>query len=105
MKKSAKIKADDMENLLWRLESDYAISDPSGQIILSKIREAQARLTEARVILAHDGIVTEDRWGQKKMHPAFLVERDSRSAILKGLHDLHLDIEPLRDKAGRPPGR
>jgi hypothetical protein len=45
-----------------------------------------------------------DRFGQPKVHPAVLIERDARGQMLAALRDLHLDLEPLRDRPGRPAG-
>ena len=45
-----------------------------------------------------------DRFGQVKSHPLLSVERDSRAQYLAALKALNLDLEPLRDKPGRPGG-
>jgi hypothetical protein len=34
-----------------------------------------------------------------------LVERDSKQTLLRNLRALNLDLEPLRDQPGRPPGK
>jgi hypothetical protein len=74
-------------------------------LILRQAQEALTRLREAQAILAIEGCVIRDRFGSPKQHPATLVERDSRSALLQAIASLHLDLEPLRDKPGRPSGR
>jgi P27 family predicted phage terminase small subunit len=72
--------------------------------ILAAACEAFDRMREAQRIIAAEGICITDRFGQKKQHPATLVERDSRAAYLRALKDLHLDVEPLNDGPGRPAG-
>jgi hypothetical protein len=104
MKKSRNLKSGEIESMISQIERDYDITDSAGIFILSKIRESQARLSEAMEILKKEGIVTVDRWGQSKVHPCVLIERDCRAAILAGIKQLNLDLEPLRDRAGRPPG-
>jgi len=46
-----------------------------------------------------------DRWGQLKINPLCAVERDARAQFMAAMKALNLDLEPLRDKPGRPPGR
>jgi hypothetical protein len=62
------------------------------------------RIDEARAILAREGPTITDRFKQVKVHPAILIERDLTATFLAGLKALNLDLEPLRDRAGRPPG-
>jgi len=91
---------------LWRgLVEEYALDDVAALAILTAGLEAFDRAAAAKVLLDKDGPVVEDRWGQKKTHPAASVERDSRAAFLSALKALNLDIEPLRDGAGRQGGR
>jgi hypothetical protein len=97
--------ADEAAELLSKIEKDYRIDDPAGILILGQGREALGRLREAQAILSIEGCVIRDRFNQPKQHPATLIERDSRSALLQAIASLHLDLEPLRDAAGRPPGK
>jgi hypothetical protein len=46
-----------------------------------------------------------DRFGAPKPHPLLPIERDSRQAFLAGMKALNLDLEPLRDRPGRPSER
>jgi hypothetical protein len=46
-----------------------------------------------------------DRFDVMKPHPLLAAERDARSQFLQGLKSLNLDLEPLRDRPGRPPGK
>lgn len=60
------------------------------------------RLREAQKVIASDGIVIEGRQGPRP-HPAIAIERDSRTAYLRAMREIGLDIaEPA---AIRPPTR
>ncbi len=88
---------------LWRdIVAEYAIGDPAGLAILGSTCEALDRMRDAQKEIKRDGSTTLDRFGQRKVHPAVLIERDSRAAVLAGLKALNLDLEPLRDRLGRP---
>ena len=61
--------------------------------ILVKAAEAHDRGEEARRILKTDGIITTDRFGTKKAHPAVAIERDARVAFMRAVRELGLDAE------------
>lgn len=86
-----------------RIVGDWLL-DETGLLILQSAMEAFDRMTQAQGIIAQEGPVVADRFGQPKQHPATLVERDSRAAMLAALKALHLDLEPLNDGPGRPAG-
>lgn len=91
---------------LWRkIQADYQISDEAGLLILATGLEAFDRMRQAQDILKAEGMTTLDRFSQPRPHPAAAIERDSRAAMLAALKQLNLDLEPLRDGPGRPPGR
>jgi P27 family predicted phage terminase small subunit len=79
--------------------------DDAGQLSFMVALEAFDRMRQAQGILAEDGAVVLDRFNQRKAHPATVTERDSRAAMLTAMAKLNLDVEPLHDKPGRPPGR
>lgn len=86
---------------LWRrILGDFQV-DPGALPILEAACSAADRWAEARDVVAKEGSVVEDRWHQKKIHPAALVERDSRAAMVRHLRDLGLDLEPV-GSVGRP---
>ena len=90
----------------WRkLTAEYAICDQAGLLLLQTALQAHDRMNQARDLIAKHGAVTVDRFGQLRPNPATTIERDSRAAMLAALKALNLDVEPLRDAAGRPPGR
>lgn len=90
---------------LWRrLRNDYAIEDAAGLHLLATALQAFDRMRDAQALIAKHGICTPDRFGQLRANPATTIERDSRAAMLASLKALNLDLEPLRDGIGRPPG-
>ncbi|MBA4389980.1 MAG: hypothetical protein C0399_03480 [Syntrophus sp. (in: bacteria)] len=91
---------------LWTaILSEYSIEDAAGLHILRVALEAFDRAQAARELIDKDGLTITDKFNQVKPHPLLPTERDSRAAFLAGLKALSLDIEPLRDKPGRPAGR
>ena len=86
-----------------RLTTEFEIRDEAGLLLLETAMRAYDRAETARSLLERDGVTISDRWGQTKVHPAAAIERDARSGLLAALRALNLDVEPLRDRAGRPP--
>jgi phage terminase small subunit len=90
---------------LWQAVLEGWSIDAAAMVLLDAACTALMRIRQAQALIAADGIVSTDRFGQAKPHPAVLVERDSKATLLQSLKALNLDLEPLRDKPGRPPGR
>jgi P27 family predicted phage terminase small subunit len=89
----------------WRkIADEYAIDDDAGMLVLTTAFEAHDRMREAQRKIAEDGTTVMDRFGQVKAHPLLPVERDARAQFLAALRQLNLDLEPLQDRPGRPPG-
>ena len=57
-------------------------------LLLEATCQAYDRMTQAREAIAREGLVLSGR-----SHPAVVVERDSRAALMKGIHALALDVE------------
>lgn len=90
----------------WKkIISAYQIEDEAGLKILRTACEAFDRAQKCREQIDRDGLTVEDAKGQIKPHPLLPIERDSRQGFLAGLKALNLDLEPLRDRPGRPGGR
>ena len=87
------------------ISEDYLITDAAGLKILTVACEAYDRAQAARAKIDEDGLTVTDKFNQIKPHPLLSNERDSRAAFLAGLKALNLDIEPLQNGPGRPPGR
>jgi phage terminase small subunit len=90
---------------LWRQVLAGWDLDPPALTILDTACRGLMRVREAQALLERDGIVVKDRFGQEKPHPAVAIERDAKLTLLRNLKALNLDLEPLHDRPGRPPGR
>lgn len=90
---------------VWaKISADYDLTDTAGCLLLTTALEAFDRMREAQAVIAERGAIYVDRFEQPKSNPACVIERDSRAAMLAALKALNLDLEPLRDLPGRPPG-
>lgn len=87
------------------IQDEYGIDDPGGDLLLQTAMEAFDRMKSAQVAIKRDGELLVDRFGQFKPHPLLTAERDARSQMMAALKALNLDLEPLRDRPGRPGGR
>lgn len=89
---------------LWnKFQEQHNLVEPQQIEILTRALEAFDRMREAQAILRAEGIVIRDRFDQPKQHPATLIERDNRAAMIAALTKLGLNLEPLRSGPGRPP--
>ena len=83
--------------------SGWTLDAPAVAILDTGIR-ARMRMREAQVLLKNEGLVMIDRFNQAKPHPATVIERDAGMTFLRCMKALNLDLEPLHDRPGRPPG-
>jgi P27 family predicted phage terminase small subunit len=91
---------------IWReLVADYGVKDSAGCHVLRAGLEAHDRMRAAQKAIEKDGATVMDRWGQVKAHPLLSVERDARAQFMAAMKQLNFDLEPLRDRNGRPAGR
>jgi P27 family predicted phage terminase small subunit len=92
---------------IWwqKLCAEYDLSDSAAQILLESALAEFDRAENARKILAREGAIVRDRFGQRQAHPAVGIARDARGMMIRAFKALCLDLEPLRDGPGRPPGR
>jgi len=89
----------------WRrIQREYCIDDDAGRLLLQTALEAFDRMKQCQAAIARDGPTVRGSAKQLAAHPLLAVERDSRSQMLAALKALNLDLEPLRDKPGRPAG-
>lgn len=89
----------------WRrLVKEYDLADDGGRLILQTTLEAFDRMRGCQKAIKKDGEILCDRFMQVKPHPLLATERDARAQMLAGLKALNLDVEPLRDRPGRPGG-
>jgi P27 family predicted phage terminase small subunit len=88
---------------LWRdIASEYSIDDAAGLALLTTACECLDRMRAAQAAIKEDGELVRDRYGALKVNPACGLEKDSRTGFLLAIKGLSLDIEPLRDRVGRP---
>jgi phage terminase small subunit len=87
-----------------RLQEEYDIQDEGGILLLQIFADCDSTMRSAQEIVDSEGLHFEDRFGQKKAHPLLTVIRDARAQKMAALKNLCLDVEPLRDKPGRPAG-
>jgi hypothetical protein len=89
---------------LWSsIQADYKITDPGGLALLQQACEALDRIASVRVQIDQQGELLVIK-GVPRVNPLCAVERDQRAALARCIRYLNLDIEPLRDRVGRPPG-
>jgi hypothetical protein len=89
---------------LWtNIQAGYQITDPGGQALLRTAAEAADRVASARRQIDEHGELLTIKGGPR-VNPLCAVERDARAALIRALKELHLDLEPLRDRPGRPEG-
>ena len=88
---------------LWRsVLADYDLERRHEAALLTAL-EALGRMRQAQALLDTDGLTTTDRYGGAKAHPAVTIERDSRTAFLRAMRELGLDLEA--PATSRPPSR
>lgn len=83
---------------------EFEITDGAGLALLHTAAECLDRISDAQKAIKRDGAVIRDRYGSPKVHPACQLERDARTGFLAAIRALNLDLEPLRDRPGRPGG-
>ena len=87
---------------LWRdVLRDFELA-PHDLAVLQVACEAADRTAEARAVLDRDGTVCDGRYGPRA-RPEVAIERDSRTAMLRALRELGLNLEAPADP--RPPSR
>jgi hypothetical protein len=86
---------------LWRtVMGEYDIRDSGGREMLRQICEAADRVDEFSKIIAGDGAIVRTKYGPKD-HPLIKHELAARAFVVRSLHRLGLDVEPI-GRIGRP---
>ena len=88
-----------------RLKEEYSIDDDAGLLLLQTVAESFDLMRSAQKEIESKGLMVKDRFSQDKINPATVTLRDAKSSMLLALKQLNLDLEPLNDGPGRPPGR
>jgi hypothetical protein len=88
-------------NNLWRaIMAEYDIRDSGGREMLRQICEATDSVDEFSRVIAHDGPVVRTKAGPKD-HPLIKHQLAARAFVVRSLHRLGLDVEPI-GRIGRP---
>ena len=82
--------------------SEYGISDAAGLALLTTAAECLDRMRAAQSSIREHGELVLDRYGAPKLNPATGLEKESRAGFILAIKALNLDIEPIRDRVGRP---
>jgi len=91
---------------LWReIQRQYAIEDSGGLAHLTSTCQAADDLARMRGVVERDGDTLLDRFGQVIGHPLLLAIARTESVKRLALAALCLDVEPLKDRVGRPSGK
>ena len=89
---------------LWRgIQAEYTIEDAAGLELLRQAAEAADRIASVRRQIDELGELLMIR-GIPRVNPLCSVERDQRASLVRCIRNLNLDLEPLRDRPGRPSG-
>lgn len=90
---------------LWgEIQKAYQITDPGGCELLRQAAEAADRIASVRRQIDEQGEMLVIK-GIPRAHPLCAIERDQRASLTRLLKALNLDLEPLRDRPGRPAGQ
>lgn len=83
----------DVARKWWRkITEEFVFETPDAFLILETAMECFDRQRAAREIIDKEGPIILDRFGQKKQHPATIVERDAKMAMLRAFRQLGLDV-------------
>jgi phage terminase small subunit len=89
---------DRVGTLRERIVSSYQF-DAIGMQLLENGLDAYARMLQAGAILAREGTIVKDRFGQPKPHPAFEQESSSRLAMLRHFRALGVDMGDVAEES------
>lgn len=90
------------ERSIWRrLQSEYDLTDAPALVLVEQLCRSLQLARECREAVTVEGKVTK----AGREHPLLKVWRDAEKQASAALRNLNFDLEPLRPKPGRPPGR
>jgi hypothetical protein len=88
------------ERKFWHeIVNGWALDEAALEILATACR-AKQREREAREQIVTDGATFLDRFGQRKVSPSVLIERDAQGTFIRAMAALKLDV---MGPAGRPP--
>ncbi len=80
-----------------KIAKEWSIRDSAGKLLLQTAMECLDAMRAAQQVLAHEGVITLDRFKQPKLHPAAQREKESRAHLLAALKALNLDLESIEE--------
>jgi hypothetical protein len=91
---------------LWAAISDaYVIEgDPAAEALLLVVCREADRAEEADELVRTHGMSYTDRAGVLRVNVFVRIGREARLAMTRAMRALGLDLEPVRDRVGRPFG-
>jgi hypothetical protein len=84
--------ADEEATLFAQIVRAYGLRDEVSLRILEEACASLQRARMARETIDREGMTFPDAKGNPKMHPACVVERDSRAAALAAFRQLNLEL-------------
>lgn len=81
----------------WNEVVSRWVLEPHHIKVLQAACEAWDRMQQARRIIDKHGILIQNRYGNLTANPAVAIEKDSRTAFLRAVRELDLDIDPPSD--------
>lgn len=87
----------------WKALNEEYEFPLEARLVLEAAMHSFDRWMQARAILDKEGLTFRDKFKQPRQHPAVLIERDSKAAMVRALKSLGLDILPP-GPIGRPTG-
>jgi hypothetical protein len=89
---------------LWKaLQTEYDVDDAGGQALLLAACRAEDDIQRMRQTVAREGDVLKS--DPSKPHPLLAAIRGSEQVRRQSISSLHLDLNPLENRPGRPSGR
>lgn len=86
------------KNLQKRLTKEWGITDQAGKLLLETALMAFDEMRQAQATLAAEGTYIDDRFQQRRLHPAAQREKEARAHMLMALKQLDLDLASLEKK-------
>lgn len=78
----------------WTATVEAYALDASGLILLDQACSCLDTIAAAREVITKEGLIVSSQRGGSRLHPAVVLERDSRLALLRVLAALNLEPTP-----------
>ena len=88
----------------WKTTLASFVLEDHHRELLAAACQQLSRADQAREILATEGVVASDRFGQSKEHPAVAIERQAHLAFLRIVRELGLDVVASETRGPRRAG-